>query len=233
MAKKEQKSNSVTVVKSRRGADIAVFVVVGIAVLILIAVAVLSAVRVNPTDDLEEPSYYRLYTLDGTSASPTNDEQQSKLKLAVRSMDFNIMSAILQSHWDYSYNFKRNSDKEKIELSASDVRAISATSSEYMVELVYPETKNDHGVLDYKTAQSIEVDGETVYFDRVKILIGNTAGKIGTISIYPYIYSRLSNVTDDPEFSSETYKVTGINVRADTTKTYAALGEIATDLARS
>ena len=77
------------------------------------------------------------------------------------------------------------------------------------------------------------MDGETVYFDRVKILIGNTAGKIGTISIYPYIYSRLSNVTDDPEFSSETYKVTGINVRADTTKTYAALGEIATDLARS
>ena len=111
-------------------------------------------------------------------------------------MRFSIMSAMLQWKWDYSYNFKRNADGEKVKLSAVDVKNVTATSTEYMVEFVYPRVDVIDDKLDYDSAQSITVDGEKVYFDRVKVLIGNSNGEVGTISLYPYLSARIDNASD-------------------------------------
>lgn len=223
-------SSSVTVTntKSRRAANIVMFVVIGLAALILIAVAVLSAVRVNPTEKIAKPARYDFYDAGGESAAiSVSGEEASKLRVALDKMDFSIMSAILQGHWDYSYNFIRNADGDKDEILGAQAFLKTPGDNEYMVEFVYDDVKNDRGTLDMSTAQSIEVDGETVYFDRLKIIVGNTDGKIGTITMWPYIDARTVNTSNDEEFSAVTYYVTGITVRADTTETYAALAEFA------
>ncbi len=228
MAKTVKKTKNVTVTKSHRKANIAVITVASVAVAILIAIAIMCGVHVNPMRGLDAPEYYVLYSLNEKDPAPTNSESQSKMSVALDDMDFTVMSAILQWHWDYSYNFKRDKEeKEKIEISAKELDAIKSTATEYMVELVYPSVKIENGVIDYSTAQSLKVDGETVYFDRVKIVIGNTEGKIGMISMYPYIYERVHNQSDLPDLSPDTYKVTGLNVRADTYTAYMTLKEIA------
>lgn len=233
MAKSNIKSDSITVVGSHRKANIAVIIVVSIAALILIAITVLSFVRVDPVSGLEEPEYYNFYDLDKEECESTNSEAQSKIKVAMEDMKFSVMSAILQWKWDYSYNFKRNASDDKITVDAEGIKEIASTTSEYMVEYVYSPVKIEDGVIDYSTAQSIKVDGETVYFDRVKVLIGNTDGKVGNISLYPYIYARLDNDAEDEGLASDTYKITGINVRANTSAAYAALKDLAESLKRA
>ncbi len=234
MSKTEKKSKNVSVTKTgaNRKANIAVIIVVSIAALILIAIAVLCAVKVDPTRDIASPTRYEFYDRGKTEREATDDARQSKIKAALGDMKFSVMNGILQGHWDYSYNFKRNSSKEKIELTAEEVKAVSSSTDEFMIEFVYAPVKiDDDGNIDYSTAQSLKVDGETVYFDRLKVLIGDTAGKVGTISLYPYIDARIDRTqTDNDNLSSETYKVTGINVRADTTSAYAALVEFSESL---
>lgn len=227
---KKSESGNVTVTNTHRKANIAVIVVVSIAVLILVAVAVLSAVRIDPTDKLGTPERYDFYDLDSTRATSTNKEAQSKLDIAMGDTRFSIMSAMLQWKWDYSYNFKRNADGEKVKLSAVDVKNVTATSTEYMVEFVYPRVDVIDDKLDYDSAQSITVDGEKVYFDRVKVLIGNSNGEVGTISLYPYLSARIDNASDIDGIASDTYEITGINVRANTTSAFAALKDLATEL---
>lgn len=229
---KLKNAKNVTVVSSHKKANIAVIIVVSIAVLILIAIAVLCSVRVKPMRGLSKPNYYNLYNIDATNPEPTNSESQSRISVAMDSMSFNVMSAILQWHWDYSYNFKRDKDGKKVELSASETAAVRSSTTEFMVELVYTPIVMRGDAFDYSTAQSLEVDGETVYFDRVKVLIGNTNGKVGTISIYPFIHARLDNESDVDGIASDTYTTTGINVRANTSAAYSALTDLVTDIKR-
>ncbi|MDE6401529.1 MAG: hypothetical protein K2L54_02850 [Clostridiales bacterium] len=229
---KTNKSGSVTVVGSHKKANIIVSIVVGIAALILIAVAVLCAVRVDPLDGLKRPERYDLYKVGTSSPVSTNDGEQSKIRNALNDMDFSVMNAILQWNWDYSYNFKRDADGNKIKMSAEEVGNIGATNSEYMVEFIYKTAQinydptEDKSVVDYSTAQSLKVDGETIYFDRVKILIGNTEGSVGEITLYPYIYDRVNNKVADGGAAYDSYEITPIKVRANTTDAFAALAEI-------
>ena len=235
MAKSNKSSNSVTVTNtaSRRAANIVMFVVIGLAALILIAVAVLSAVRIDPIEKIGKPARYDFYDAGGESSTiSVSGDDASALRVALDKMDFSIMSAILQGHWDYSYNFILDAEGEKDEILGAQAFLKTPGENEYMVEFVYDDVKNDRGTLDMSTAQSIEVDGETVYFDRLKVIIGNTDGKIGTITMWPYIDARTVNTSTDDEFSAVTYYVTGITVRADTTETYAALAQYANGFKR-
>ncbi len=227
---KTEKSNNVTVVKSHRKANIAVIIIASITALVLITIAVLCAVRVDPTRDIAEPDHYDFYDLSSTSVEPSHPDTPSKIRAALDDMDFSVMTAILQWRWDYSYNFKRNANGDKIEMTADDVASIGATATEYMIEYVYTTVTPENGKLDMSKAQSMKVDGETVYFDRLKMVIGNTSGSVGTISLYPYLSFRIKNESDIDDLASDTYKITGINVRADTTKAYAALKDLAASL---
>lgn len=235
----KNKKNEKTVVaeavrSSRKRANIAVAIVAGIAALILIAVAVCAAVRVDPMDgiaklDESKMEHYELYDLNGTDSLMTTKTTQSKIRTALGKMHFSVMNAILQWNWDYSYNFSRNSKGNKIKLTAEEVTAKKATDAEYMVELVYTNA-TVNGELDKSIAKKLEVDGETVYFDRLKILIGDTDNGVGEIYMYPYIYDYANNKAADDGIRYETYRVTPVKVRANTTETYAALGKIITEL---
>lgn len=235
MSKNNGKKN-ITVVKTHRTANIIVSVVVGIAALILIAVAVLCAVRVDPLDKLDKPNTasqaerYDLYNLGSSAPMPTDDGAQSKIRNALAEMDFSVMNAILQWNWDYSYNFVRNESGDKINMTAEAIDGVSASSGEYMVEYVYSLANIVDGEVDLNSVHSLKVDGETVYFDRVKVLIPNTAGSVGEIRLYPYIYDRVKNRTANDGITYEQYKITPIRVRANTSRTYAELGEIVKSL---
>lgn len=227
MAKKVQKAAT----SSHKKANIAVAIVVGIAALILVAIAVLSAVHVDPLDKVKKPNsdsaeYYELYDLNTTAPLMTNGGVQSKIRTALGDMDFSVMSAMLQWKWDYSYNFSRNSEDEKVTLTASEVRAKAPAASEYMVEIVYAPGVEGGEITS--AAQSLKVDGETVYFDRLKIVIGNTNGTVGEIYLYPYLYEYATNEVADDGLTYQAYRVTPVKVRANTTKTYNALAEIVT-----
>lgn len=225
-------SGSVTVIKSHKKANIAVAIVVGIAVLILIAVAVLCSVRVDPLDGLNKPEQYELYNAGGTDRLPNIEGSQSKIRNAMDDMDFSVMSAILQWSWDYSYNFVRNSDGEKITMSAKAIEDKLPASNEYMVEFIYRPVTIIGGQVDYNTAQSLKVDGETIYFDRVKVIIGNTDGSVGDIYLYPYIYDRVYNKAADNGATYAAYNITAVKVRANTTDTYAALKDLVSEINR-
>ena len=236
---KNKKENAV--VKSNKTANIIVGIVLGIAALIIVAVIVMCAVRVDPLDKIAVPQAsaaqnderIELFDLNSDKPLETNDAAQSRIRAALDVMDFSVMSAVLQWNWDYSYNFVRNSDKEKIEMTAGEVNEISATSTAYMVEFAYKSAAvKENGEIDYSTCQSLDVDGETVYFDRLKIVIDNSNGGVGEIYLYPYIYKRVTHIMEEGGVAYNTYRVTAVKVRANTTNAYAALGEIVTDLSR-
>ena len=236
MSKKKKKERSVSeaVKASNKKANIIVAVIVGITALILITIAVLCSVRVDPLDGVAKPDekkseYYELYDVNGTAPLVTTAAAQSKIRTALGGMDFSIMNAILQWNWDYSYNFVRNSDDKKITLTAEEVTGKLPSAKEYMVEYVY-ENATVNGTLDKAKAHSLKVDGETVYFDRLKVLIGDTDNSVGEIYLYPYVYELATNKAADDGIPYETYRVTPIKVRANTTETYKALGEVVSSL---
>lgn len=237
MAKKNKKSEvsvDEAVKASRRRANIAVIIVASITALILIAIAVMCAVKVDPLDGINTPDsdkseHFVLYDLDSTSSVTLNTSAQSKIRTALEKMDFSVMSAVLQWKWDYSYNFVRNSDGDKITMTASEITDKASSASEYMIECVYTNAVVN-GQLDESKAQSLNVDGETIYFDRLKVLVGDSQNSVGEIYLYPYLYDYATNKAAEDGTRYETYKVSPVKVRAYTTETFAALAEIVTEM---
>lgn len=236
MTNKKTNKRSVgdAVAASHKKANIIVGIVAGITLLLLITVIVLCTVTVTPLDGLKSPEeskneYYALYDLNATESLPNNSQTQSKIRTALDDMKFTVMNAVLQWNWDYSYNFVKNSSGKKITMTSDEVVNKSATSSEYMVEIVYSPAVID-GELVTSEAQSLSVDGEIVYFDRIKILIGNTNNDVGEIYLYPYLYERATNKVAGDGVPYETYRITPIKVRANTTNTYAALARLVTSI---
>ncbi|MDE6029773.1 MAG: hypothetical protein K2F90_05610 [Clostridiales bacterium] len=237
MAKKNKKNNvsvAEAVQTSHRTANIVVIIVAAIAALLLIAIAVMCGVRVDPMDGFKTPDSkkgerYELYDLDSSAPLMTTGKAQSKIRSALGTMDFSVMNAVLQWNWDYSYNFARNNKDKKITLSASEINEITSTETEYMVEYIYTDSVVN-GELNKSIAQKLTVDGETIYFDRVKVLIGNTDNSVGEIYLYPYIYEYATNRVADDGTRYETYKITPVKVRANTTEAYAALKNVVTEI---
>ncbi|MDE7107782.1 MAG: hypothetical protein K2O39_05605 [Clostridiales bacterium] len=237
MAKKNKK-NDVSIAEavktSHRRANIAVIIVAAITALLLIAIAVMCSVRVDPLDGLKAPDAkkserYELYDLDSSDRLVPTSKAQSKIRTALGQMDFSVMNAVLQWNWDYSYNFARNSEGKKITMSASEINEKTSTSNEYMVEYVYADSVVN-GELDKSLAQKLTVDGETIYFDRVKVLIGDTDNAVGEIYLYPYIYEYATNQAAEDGVRYQSYKITPVKVRANTTETFNALKNIVTEI---
>ncbi|MDE7108184.1 MAG: hypothetical protein K2O39_07665 [Clostridiales bacterium] len=234
---KNNKKNDAAVAEpkvSHRKANIAVIIVAAITALILIAIAVMCSVRVDPLDGLNTPDAnkserYELYDLDSSVPLMTTSKAQSKIRTALGTMDFSVMNAVLQWNWDYSYNFARNSECKKITLSASEINEKCSTEKEYMVEYVYVDSVVN-GELDKSLAQKLTVDGETIYFDRVKVLIGDTENSVGEIYLYPYVYEYATNRVAEDGTRYESYKITPVKVRANTTEAYNALKNIVTEI---
>ncbi|MDE7405664.1 MAG: hypothetical protein K2M89_02170 [Clostridiales bacterium] len=237
MAKKNKK-NDVSVAEavktSHRRANIAVIIVAAITALLLIAIAVMCSVRVDPLDGLKTPDSnkserYELYDLDTSAPLMTTSKAQSKIRAALGTMDFSVMNAVLQWNWDYSYNFARNSEGKKITLTASEINEKTATAKEYMIEYVYADAVVN-GELNKSLAHKLEVDGETIYFDRVKVLIGNTDNSVGEIYLYPYVYEYATNQAAEDGVRYQSYKITPVKVRANTTEAYKALAKLVTEI---
>lgn len=235
--KTNDKSIDDAVKASRKKANIIVCVVAGIALLFIIAVIVLCTVSVDPLDGVATPDEakherYDLYDRGGSEALPNSSATQSKIRSALGEMDFTVMNAILQWNWDYSYNFWLKDNGEKRSMTGDEVYAKVGSSDEYMIEYVYENCVVDGEIVTVK-AKSLEVDGETVYFDRLKVVIGDTAGSVGWIYLYPYVYEYATNKIAEEGVRYEKYSVNPIRVRANTTDTYAALGELVTSIKNS
>lgn len=239
MAKKKNKKNDVSVAEavkaSRKKANIAVIIIAAVTALILITIAVMCGVRVDPLDGVKTPDlnksdeYYELYDLDSNAPLTTTKATQSKIRTALGTMDFSVMNAVLQWNWDYSYNFVRNKDDKKITMSASEIIDKKSSADAYMVEYVY-KNATVNGELKKSLAQKLTVDGETIYFDRVKVLIGNTENSVGEIYLYPYVYEFATNRVAEDGLQFEKYSITPVKVRANTTEAYKALGNIIAEL---
>ena len=227
-------NKNVTVVNTKRKSNIIMFVVIGIAALILITIAILSLVSVDPMSDIKRAERYEFYDADSSDQLAAGEaSSQSSIYTALDGMDFTVMTGILQGKWDYSYNFMLNKSDEKIEVSATNISALRGEEAGFMIEFVYEQIPVVNGKLDLSKAQTLEVDGETVYYDRIKMFITDSSGEIGTLRFYPYIYARLNNTAiENDELSSDTYTITGVTVRADTTEAYAALKKLAESLAK-
>lgn len=205
--------------------SIGVSITVAVAAIIIILVAVCGIVTINPMRDFKNPEYTEVYNMSATSQTVMTDENRNLIVSALGNQTkYSVMQAVLEWKWDYGYTFKKTTDPDdedkiiKDEYTSSEVEAVAATETEYMIVYHYPTAKIVDGQLDNSTLQSIKVEGETVYFDTVKILVPNTNNNVGRITLVPYISARIGNlVVDNDELSSEFYFVTPITIRADTT----------------
>ena len=98
-----------------------------------------------------------------------------------------------------------------------------------MIEYVYADSVVN-GELNKSLAQKLTVDGETIYFDRVKVLIGNTDNAVGEIYLYPYVYEYATNQVAEDGVRYQSYKITPVKVRANTTEAYKALAKLVTEI---
>ena len=62
------------------------------------------------------------------------------------------------------------------------------------------------------------------------MLIGNTDSNVGEIYLYPYVYEYATNRVADDGARYETYKITPVKVRANTTDAYTALKNVITEI---
>lgn len=202
------------------------FIIIGsILVVLLAAILTLSLVKIDPIGKLPDYSYVNAYNLSGTSPMAANDETKAKLDKGIKDTRFSIMHAMLEGRFSYGFKFKTYKDEDgktvRSEMSATDIKNVKATETAYMLEFVYG------------APVTMKVQGEEISFDRIKMLVPDFSGEVGTVELVPYLFDRIDNQSDDENISSETYIVNPIKVRLYTSKLTIALADINTLLAGS
>lgn len=210
-----------------------VIITLSVVAVLIITIAVLACVSVNNFKKLPKPEFVQIYNKGSSSVSGLSTSQETEIKSAMNAMDFTIMHAILEWKWNYNFKFvtEKNEDGDTVrsEYNADEISALTADDNNYMVIYNYSLAEINEGVINYDSLQSLKVEGETVYFDRLKILVPNTNTNVGLVTIIPYINFRTSNQSNDPDLSSDTYVVNPITVRADTTRTVRVFDSVLTN----
>lgn len=197
-----------------------VIAVVCVVALLAVAILVLSLVKVNPVNELEGYQRVEVYDLSSANREPELDADLSaKLEEGMKDTRFSVMQGILEGKVSGKFSFKTEAAEEgaeetRIEYRDSDITAVKATATAYMLEFVYGEVK------------TIEVEGEEVKFDRAIVLVSDSANEIGSLEVVFYQYAMVGNEAEDEDTSSEYYTVSPVVVNADTTALYAAIAEI-------
>lgn len=224
--------------KVKRGVSITVIITATIAALLIIAVAVLNFVRVNPmraiaTDD--KVKSYEFYDTSATAPFGTTANTNGRIRSALNTMDFSVMQAILEWKWNYNYYFEKTKDEDdktvRVEMTPSQVRAVTPSDSQYMIVLHYePATVKDNAI-DTTNLQSFTLEGSTVYYDTLILLINSSDTKVGLMRIIPYISFRMDNEAEgNEELSPDYYTINPILVRAYSEKCAVVLKEVADSL---
>ena len=156
----------------------------GVAALIVIAIIVLSVVTVNPLlGMLGGYSDVTVYNHEASTPYPNTDKTVEKVKEGIEDTRFSVMHAILEGRWVYSPKFKTEKDEDgetvRTKLTVTATKNLTADSSNYMLLFSFDEKK------------SVKIEGETVEFDRAKVLVYDTVGEIERIVIYPYLQEKL------------------------------------------
>ncbi|MCI9030990.1 MAG: hypothetical protein HFK09_00500 [Clostridia bacterium] len=161
-----------------------IIIMSSVAALIVIAIIVLSVVTVNPLLGIVGGyNDVTVYKTEATTPYPNTEVTVEKLKEGVEDTRFSVMHAILEGRWVYSPKFKTEQDKDgetvRAKLTVTATKNLTADASNYMMLFSFDEKK------------SVKVEGETVEFDRVKVLVYDTVGEIERIVVYPYIQEKL------------------------------------------
>lgn len=201
-----------------------VIIVASVVAALAIAVLVLCLVRVQPVAKLFD-GYQRaiVYSSDVQRIeleSDNNADLKKELDDALDTTYFSVMQGILEGKASGAPAFKTElkdgaAEETRVELDSDDISSVSAGSGQYKLEFVY------------SSEQTIEVEGETVRFDRAIMLVGDSDNEIGEVEIVFYLDANVGNeLPGDDENASENYVVTPVIMRARTTKLHTAIKNI-------
>ncbi|MCI8613161.1 MAG: hypothetical protein HFE48_05660 [Clostridia bacterium] len=180
---------------------------------VLVAVLVLSLISVNPMTSLL--GGYRdvvVYKPGETSAQPMTEKAREALDKEIKGTEFSVMHAILEGRFAYGVKFQTQEndkgEKERVTLNPAAILLLEHTQKEnYILEFRFAEVK------------TVKVQGEEVEFDCAKAVIFDTNGEIEKISVYPYLYSKVT-VLDD-----EHYRAPALEIWSTTSSLCALLND--------
>lgn len=190
---------------------------------IVLAAIVLSFVNISTFAILPKMNHADIFNLSTTNSRLTVTEgsgdevKYNAFNKAVKGTKFSIIQAVLEGKFDTKAKFVTYKDEDKKkqfkELSATEVKEIKATATEYMIEFVYSKT------------ETLKVEGKDIEFDRIKVLVGDSSGEIGKMIIYPYLYDRIDNAHEG-DTASEFYVVRPVKIYANSSKLFSTLKEL-------
>lgn len=201
-----------------------VIIVASVVVALAVAVLVLCLVKVQPVakcfDGYQRAIVYSSSVQRIELEADNNADLKADLDDALDTTFYSVMQGILEGKVSGAPAFKTElkdgaNEETKVELSASEIESVTAGTNQYKLEFVYA------------TEQTIEVEGETVRFDRAIVLVGDSNNEIGELEVVFYLDANVGNeLPGEEENASENYVVTPVLLRARTTKLHTAIKNI-------
>lgn len=186
-----------------------------VAAIVLCAI-ILGVIPVNPIKRL--PADYSVtIATTGYQQLPMNDDSKAKLDEGIDGNKFSVLHALLEYKYNYRFTFKtfKNEDgkKERVKYYNKEISAMAATNNAYML------------TFSWSAPVTVKVQGETIEFDRVKMLVRDMAGEIEKVEMVFYLNDKIGGEPVD-----EYYFVNPVEVNMASSKLYAAIKEIEENL---
>lgn len=182
-----------------------------VAAVVLCAI-ILGVIPVNPIKRL--PADYTVTVSTKEYAQlPLSDDSKAKLEEGIAANKFSVLHALLEYKYSYGFKFKtfKNEDgkKERVKYYNNEISSVAATDKAYLL------------TFSWSAPVTVKVQGETIEFDRVKMLVRDMAGEIEKVEMVFYLNDKIGG---DPV--DEYYFVNPVEVNMASSKLYAAVKEI-------
>ncbi len=178
-----------------------IWIPIAVVAVIAVAVLTLSLIKVNPIED-----YFGACSraraelwMDGSQYPGKVDDgidlTEKTVKDGLNSSGFSVMQAILEGKFSYkpSISVKRNADgeKEPVTVTSSAIRSYVQDEGGYMIKLFYDDT------------QTIKVDGKSIEYDQMILLINESNGEVRDMICIPYCYDCANNASFDKDYERD------------------------------
>ncbi len=191
-----------------------IIIIAAVIVALAITVTVLCLITRKPMDTFngyERVEVYALSSTDRIEIDGNRADDKKAIDEALDDADFSLMQGILEGKPGASMKFK-TADDERIEYEADKINTINATDAKYKLHFIYDDVR------------TVTIEGETVKYDRVIMLVGNTDYEIDTVEVVFYESSRIDNeATGNEDLSSEFYTVSPVVFNCRPTMLYHAI----------
>lgn len=204
--------------------SISLIVVASVVAAVLLTVLILGLIPIRPFRPFAD---YRTVVISSSAKDnwgELSDEHKKKFDEGLKKTKFSVLHATFEGVFRYGPRFEvheeTNADGKKTDVVteltyAQMVERTGASGDRYALEFVY------------SAPRTLKVKKETVSYDRLRVLITSSNGEVHNVTLYPYLYDMTYG---EGNAAVQEYRIKPVVVRANPSRLYIALGEIAADL---